>query len=114
MQVTQTTVAYVGNVAPVAAGDDAVTIVPIQCLQTKAEGQFLTGADVRAMRQHAGISQAELARRLRYSRQYICDLESGRRSIPLDLCGVLFEVLAAALQRQAQLRARWERLGRPA
>lgn len=48
------------------------------------------GAVIRAVREDAGISQAELAERLAFSRDYMVDLESGKPTVQLTR---LFRVL---------------------
>lgn len=38
------------------------------------------GHDLRAIREHAGMSMREVARALGFSPSYLCDLEIGRRA----------------------------------
>ncbi|MGZ6360302.1 MAG: helix-turn-helix domain-containing protein [Ktedonobacterales bacterium] len=61
----------------------------------------LTGADLRAHRTRLGISQAELARQLHYSRSYVCDMERGYRHIPFALAKAFLDLLGA-LQAQRE------------
>jgi transcriptional regulator with XRE-family HTH domain len=44
-------------------------------------GPLTFGAAVEALRVGEEISQAEFARKLRVSRQYLCDIEKGRRLV---------------------------------
>lgn len=41
------------------------------------------GDAIREARQAAGISQKDLAERMDVSAQYLCDMESGKRPVPL-------------------------------
>ena len=56
----------------------------------------LTGQDIATMRRRAGLSQAELARRLSFSRQYLCNIERGRRDIPYTQTARILNTLLAA------------------
>jgi transcriptional regulator with XRE-family HTH domain len=44
-------------------------------------GPLTFGAAVEALRVGDGLSQVAFARKLRISRQYLCDVEKGRRSV---------------------------------
>lgn len=48
-------------------------------------GPLAFGAAVEALRAGDGLSQAAFARKLRISRQYLCDVEKGRRSVSPEL-----------------------------
>lgn len=67
----------------------------------------ITGADVAEMRRMVGLSQAELARRLGYSRKsgqaYISNMEHGRCSVPRMRYQAIMAVLLAAKQEHDAL-----------
>lgn len=48
-------------------------------------GPLSLGETMRAIRECDGVSQADLARRARLSRQFVCDVEKGRRPVSPDL-----------------------------
>lgn len=65
----------------------------------------LTGEIVKTQREKLGISQAELARQLGYTRQAICKWERQKdRSIPRTQYE---RVLSYLVARQEAMRARW-------
>ena len=53
-------------------------------LDDLAGGPMTFGEAVRAARDLIGISQAELARRLKVGRQSVCDIEKGRALVSVD------------------------------
>lgn len=75
--------------------------------QQRTQAAVLTGADLREHRRRLGISQAELARQLHYSRGYVCNLEHGRAGIPLSLAKAALALLS---ELQGQLEAEREHL----
>ena len=44
-------------------------------------GPVSFGDAVKALRIRGGLSQATLAKRMKFSRQYLCDVEKGRRQV---------------------------------
>jgi transcriptional regulator with XRE-family HTH domain len=48
------------------------------------KGPLTFGMAVEALRVGEELSQAEFARKLRISRQYLCDVEKGRRPVSLE------------------------------
>lgn len=62
----------------------------------------LSGADLREHRTRLGISQAELARRLHYSRSYVCHIEHGMR-MPLSLARALLALLSETEGQRSEL-----------
>lgn len=56
------------------------------------------GASVRALRKQAGLSQAELAVRAGVGRQWLVDLEHGKRTVELELVLVTLRELGAELR----------------
>ncbi len=47
-------------------------------------GPLTFGAAVESLRLRDGLSQAGLAKKLKLSRQYVCDVEKGRRLVSLE------------------------------
>lgn len=56
----------------------------------------LTGVDLPELRRRVGLSQAELARRLGYTRSALWHWESGRRDIPPEQVLRIVDLLSAA------------------
>ena len=61
--------------APLAKSD------AVRFLEELAGGPLTLGAAIEAYRQSWELSQVELARRFGVSRQYLCDVEKGRRLV---------------------------------
>lgn len=64
---------------------------------------LLSGRKLAEMRVRAGLSQAELARRLGYGRQYIYHMEVGDCPVPKDRVQQIITLLTAA-------KAEWDAL----
>lgn len=56
------------------------------------------GEDLRAARIAAGLSQAQLARRLGRSQQYVSLIESGRRRLPIEAMTMILRALGLELE----------------
>ena len=67
---------------------------------------LLTGRKLAEMRARAGLTQAELARRLGYGRQYIYHMEAGDCPVPKERVEQIVTLLTAAkAERDALLLA---------
>jgi DNA-binding XRE family transcriptional regulator len=75
----------------------------------------------KAYRSQSMMSQADLARLLKVTPQYICNVESGRHSRPIELCLVFMKFLDTRKQnhldeliKEAQLRYHEKRIKKKA
>lgn len=72
----------------------------------------ISGADLRQVRERIGLRQAELARRLGYSRSQVSGWEGGRYTVPREVVPQIFEILADAKAERVEYERVLAELGR--
>ncbi|AXI78988.1 helix-turn-helix domain-containing protein [Peterkaempfera bronchialis] len=78
----------------------------------RASGAEILGAEVRAWRLHAGLSQRELGEKAQYGQQYVAKVESGERLASPEFCRACDQIFGSP-ESFARLRERATQSGYP-